>query len=124
MVGVKQLHIGTRSLVSEKDREIISFARPASSVSELVAVLLKDNGYQIDTDIATNIVMGIEEGSNGFTSQGTTVDTFEVFAQMLRAGGQRRPKGTPQQQPMEQEGQGEPPKDWTGPKIYKGTTVS
>ena len=134
LAGVKIIHVGTKAISLDNRENVISFARPASCASELAATLLQENGYQIDADTATNIIMGIEEGSNSFTSQGTTAETFDIFAKMLRAGGQRKPKDVVGQQPFgkkeepplpqEEGGQDEPPKDWTGPKIYKGTTVS
>ena len=46
----------------------------------------------MDTDIATNLVMGVEEGSSNFSSGEVTPDTFETFAYLLRSGGTRQPK--------------------------------
>ncbi len=90
-VGVKIAHLGTRVLNNE-GRGIMSFAKPASSVSELVASLIKEAALPMDVDCATNLVMGIEEGSNHFESSEVTPDTFELFAHLLRSGGQRPPK--------------------------------
>ena len=88
--GARIAHVGARTLTSGKG--VMSFAKPGSSVSELVAGLIKENGLPIDVDVATNLVMGIEEGSSNFTSSDVTPDTFEIFAHLLRSGGQRRPK--------------------------------
>ena len=103
----------------------------------------------MDVDVATNLVMGIEEGSNHFESSEVTPDTFEVFAFLLRNGGQRLPKtklesknfppgsipGQPIfsqktiQQPIAEQVEGKeevvenPPQDWLQPKVYKGTSV-
>lgn len=126
--GVKLLHVGIRQL-NLGDKELISFARPSSSISELVAHLLKESGYQLDSDISSNVLMGIEEGSQNFTSQGTSADTFQLFADLMRAGGQRRPKEDERDFvtgsiPQIEDKPEESPKDWTGPKIYKGTTLS
>lgn len=149
MVGVKLVHLGTRELASPSEISIMSFARPASSVSEIVTSLLKDNGFEINHDIATNLIMGIEEGSKNFSSDEVTAETFELFAYLLRKGGKRAvslkmpkrsqfPKGAiPGQFPVRQkvpvpvvkrepqrEESKDVPKDWTGPKIYKGDTIS
>ena len=148
LAGVKIAHIGTRVLTSEA-KGVMSFAKPASSTSELVASLIKDLELPMDVDCATNLVMGIEEGSNHFESSEVTPDTFEVFAHLLRNGGQRLPKtkleprnfppGSIPAQPfsaprvvkqdtvLEQVEQKEevvenPPQDWLQPKVYKGAT--
>ena len=147
MDGVKLVHLGTRELAVPSEVSIMSFARPASSVSEIVASLLKDSGLEINHDIATNLVMGIEDGSKNFSSNEVTAETFELFAFLLRKGGKRKvslkmpdrsqfPKGaipgqlparpTPPAPVVEEPQKEEPkevPKDWTGPKIYKGDTI-
>lgn len=87
---VKVAHIGTRVLDSK--REIMSYAKPGATTSELVANLIKENGLAIDADTATNLVMGVEDGSAGFTSSEVTPETFETFAYLLRSGGARMPK--------------------------------
>lgn len=149
--GAKIAHIGTRVLNSE-GHGIMSFAKPSSSVSELVASLIKETSLPMDVDSATNLVMGIEEGSNHFESPEVTPETFEVFAHLLRSGGQRLPKerAVPgnfppgaiptrpytsvnpiQDQPMVEEVENKeevvenPPTDWLqSPKVYKGTSIS
>jgi len=88
--GAKIAHIGNRVLTS--NREVMSFAKPGATTSELVANLIKENGMSVDPDIATNLLMGIEEGSSNFGSNEVTPDTFETFAYLLRSGGQRPPK--------------------------------
>lgn len=85
----KIIHIGTRDFSS--GHGILSFAKPASTISELVAVLIKENNLtEVDPDVATNLVMGIEEGSSKFSSPEVTPETFETFAWLLRNGGQRQ----------------------------------
>jgi hypothetical protein len=88
--GVKIAHIGTRALIS--NHEVLSFATPRSSISELISNVIKENNYGMDVDIATNLVMGIEEGSGHFENSEVTPDTFEIFAWLLRNGGARPPK--------------------------------
>lgn len=91
--GVKLIHIGTKLLeITNDNLQILSFATPASSISELIASLLKEGGFIIDPDIATNLLAGIEEQSKNFQSQEVTVDTFEIFTELLRLGGQRSRK--------------------------------
>jgi len=90
--GAKIAHIGVRALTGETGRGIMSFAKPGSSVSELVASLIKESELPMDVDVATNLVMGIEEGSNHFEGGEVTPETFEIFAYLLRNGGQRLPK--------------------------------
>lgn len=148
--NAKVAHIGTRTLVSS--REVMSFAKPGASTSELVANLIKESGLSMDPDIATNLVLGIEEGSSNFISPEVTPETFETFAYLLRSGGQRLPKvrlspmgfppgaipkesfSRPRIQPVqeardvegtqEQEQDINPPDDWLQPKIFKGADVN
>jgi hypothetical protein len=70
----------------------MSFAKPGATISEIVANLIKENGLTMDADSATNLVMGIEDGSANFTSSEVNPETFETFAFLLRSGGQRMPK--------------------------------
>lgn len=152
VTGAKFAHIGTRTFASS--HEVMSFAKPGASVSEIVANLIKENGLSLDADSATNLVMGIEEGSENFTSPEVTPETFETFANLLRSGGQRMPKvrlspanfppgAIPtrpyirQAPPMPQEvdaqdieGTAEaeqvinPPDDWLQPKVFKGAAAN
>jgi hypothetical protein len=144
----KLIHIGNRPLTLASGKAAVSLARSASSVSEIVAALLKEEGSPVDPDIATNLIMGIEEGSNYFTSGDTTAETFENFAYLLRAGGKRYTKSgvrefvpgqVPETKPVatqpkedinlaeveKKELPQNPPADWLAqPKIYKGTSIS
>ena len=87
--GAKIVHIGTRALSVLPDKGVMSFARPASSVSEIVTSLIKESGLVLDGEVATNLVLGVEEGSNHFASEEVTAETFELFAHLLRSGGKR-----------------------------------
>jgi len=132
LAGVKLVHIGKRGLSLPKEKEVMSFARPASSVSEVVTELIKEANLVLDADIATNLLAGIEAESSGLSSSEVNADTFEVVAELLRAGGRRYvrekqekfvagsiPGKTPVEEVVE-----ETPKGWVGPKIYKGNTIS
>jgi hypothetical protein len=134
LLETKLIHIGTRMLSVSPNLSVISFARPASSISELVATLIKESGFSLDADIATTLLMGIEEGTNNYSNPEVTADTFEIVANLIRAGGQRKPKVTETRrtfrpgavpgQKLKIEPKKKPPKDWLEPKIYKGTTIS
>ncbi len=134
LVGMKMVHLGTRALSVPSGREIISLARPAAAVSELVTTLIKESGLALDTDIATNLLMGIEVATNNFSSPEVTADTFDVVAELMRAGGQRKPQAAQTKEPfvtssitgqaIPEERKRKTPKEWLEPKIYKGTTVS
>jgi hypothetical protein len=90
LANSKIAHVGIRVLDSQ--RGILSFAKPGATNSELVASLIKESGLTFDADTATNLVMGVEEGSAGFSSSEVTPETFETFAFLLRNGGQRMPR--------------------------------
>lgn len=151
--GVKIVHLGTRVLNGFNDLGIMSLAKPASSTSELVANVIKDLGLEMDIDSASNLIMGIEEGSSHFESQEVTPETFETFAYLLRSGGRRQPKRlTPnsfpqgaipnrpfnnvpfqpvqsEQDVQDVEGTQEseidinPPSDWLQPKVFRGANT-
>ncbi len=137
LAGTQLIHIGTKSLTLAGKQPAISLARPGSSDSEVIAALIKESGFRLDADIATNLIIGIDEGSNHFKKgESVTADTFQVVADLMRAGGKRvstkqvvhetYPPGAipgqvvPQQKKKAQKA----PKDWMEPKIYKGTSVS
>jgi hypothetical protein len=83
------LHIGTKDLALNVDRGVISFARPAASTSELIASYIKDSNLKMDEDVATNLVMGIEDATNNLTDPSVGAETFEMIANLMRAGGRR-----------------------------------
>lgn len=94
--SAKLVHIGTRLLeILNSDLQVLSFARPASSTSELVANLVKESEFAVYADIATNLLAGIEDQSKGFQSSDVTADTFTIFAELLNLGGKRMPKLVP-----------------------------
>jgi len=153
LTGIKLVHIGIRELVSKNKIEMMSLAQPGSSLSEVIALILKNGNFKVTPDIATNLLLGIEEGSNKFTNEKTSAQTFEMVAYLMKKGGKRRIEQkmvSPNQFPVgaiptrikpedkslferqpsldeveKKEGvEGEAPKDWIGPKIYKGTSAS
>jgi hypothetical protein len=86
--NAKIIHVGNRNLSSNLG--ILSFAKNGSTVSEVIANLIKENTLNMDPDVATNLAMGIEEGTGKFSSGDVSAETFEVFAWLLRNGGQRQ----------------------------------
>lgn len=133
---VKIVHIGTRALATQKYTQTMSFARPASCVSEIVATLIKESDLILDVDIATNLLMGIEEGSNRFSNSEVSAETFQCVSDLMRVGGKRMGNTAKQASPPQISNRvepdeppqapkvQEPPKEWLTPKIYKGSTVS
>jgi hypothetical protein len=97
--GAELVHIGLRDLSMSGGRKYISFSRPASSASELVYTLIKESGMNLDQDIASNLVMGIEVGSDGFMGEGVAASTFTVIAELMKLGGKRLSQ-IPQPQPQ------------------------
>ena len=89
LVGAKLIHIGNRSLTADPARGIISFAVPAPSLSEVVFSLINEVNLTMDPDIATNLLMGIEDATNNFKSSETNAQTFEMVAALMRSGGRR-----------------------------------
>lgn len=144
--GAKLIHLGLTAIQGQA--EIISFDRPASSISEIVASLIKETGLSLDPDISTNLLMGIEEGSDGLASPEVNADTFTAMSDLMRAGGRRIakrempdprdfPAGAIPGRVVQFEKEPEPgesmkedidedsaPQDWFEPKVYKGTSVS
>jgi len=141
----KLIHIGTHELKVRDGKEILSFARPASSVSEITADLIKEGGYEYNADLSTNLLIGIQEGSKNFTHKNITASTFELVAKLMKKGGKFMPPQSAQSRPTFaasplrpafginplERPQGESvnpasaPKSWIQPpKILKGTSVS
>ena len=133
LAGAKIVHIGTRALSASPETGILSFARPASSCSEIVADLIKESGLALDVDTATNLLAGIEEGSNKFSSSEVVASTFQAVADLMKVGGIRKqgfsgqretfPPGSIPGEKIAEEKK-EAPKDWLEPKIYKGSSIS
>lgn len=111
----------------------------ASSCSEITAGLISTLKLPIDQDIATNLLLGIEEATQGFSLPTTNASTFEVVAFCLRAGGRRvkvpdskskkkvslspmPTKVSAKKPPKEPEEGQKPSADWFEPKIFKGST--
>lgn len=97
------VHIGTRDITMSSNKSYVSFSRPASSISEVVASLIKESGYKLDEDSATDLLMGIDEASSNLTDPAVTAETFEVIADLMKVGGKRtNPQSIPQRRDFPQ----------------------
>lgn len=120
----------------------------AASISELVVELIKLLNLQVNQDIATNLLVGIEANTSNFAALNVSPATFEAAAWCLKNGAKRRhlavpqpvskppafvqpqpvvqPQPTFQKQPTKKPLIGKkktPPPDWFKPKIYKSNTL-
>jgi len=136
----KLIHIGTRDI---EYSGLISFVKPASSISEIVTAFIEDGNFYLDADIATNLIAGIQKASKDFKSSQVTADTFQKIANLMKSGGRRinlgieeikanYPPGSipekiykkdvlPEGKQIQEK---KAPQDWLAPKIYKGNTIS
>jgi len=69
----------------------------APSMSQLVAQLLQSLGVKLTADAAGNLMQGLEAATQRFQHPGVGAETFEVAAQLLRAGASRGGIATAQQ---------------------------
>lgn len=60
-----------------------------SSLSELVAELLKQAQLAVSAPVATNLLLGLEDKTRGLHYGTLTAETFGVVAELMRAGGER-----------------------------------
>jgi hypothetical protein len=84
--------------------DIVLVTPQYSSVSELAASLLLNNGLPMDVDTAQNLMSGISFATNNFQSPQTSYFAFEMVAELMRRGAIRAPIGQPQAQPQPQMG--------------------
>ncbi|CAN5313774.1 hypothetical protein BH10PAT1_BH10PAT1_1270 [soil metagenome] len=127
LATVALVHIGTSQL-NLAGKTISSLATTSSSISEIAANIIKQSQYKLDADVATDILMGIEETTKEFTTNSVTADTFALVAELMRAGGRRLSQGQVMASDFPQGAiPGQPtevPSSWTEPKIFKGTSVN
>ena len=126
LANANLIHVGVNQL-NVTGRTVSSLAIPSSSISEVVAGLVKTN-YKMEADMATNLLMGIEETTKEFTTDSVTADTFMLVSELMRAGGKRLSQGQVKAADFPTGAiPGMPtnvPSSWTEPKIFKGTSVS
>jgi len=61
----------------------------ASGCSEIMFAVLSGLQLPLDSDMATNLLAGIEAKTNNFTSTQTSADTFEIVSQLMRLGAKK-----------------------------------
>jgi len=116
----------------------------ASSLSEITLHLLEALELRVDTDIATNLLTGMEKATDNFSSPDVSHATFETAAKLMRRGARRGkvinpdsfpPGSIPQAQaaPVPEPDQDVPVReapvpddaspDWYQPKVYSGSMI-
>ena len=98
----------------------------ASGCAEIMAAVIKTLELNLEPDMATNLLAGIEAATQNLTQAGSA-DTFEAVVELIRLGGQRnhlavapawtRPTPTPST-PLGTSGT-QP--DWLKPKVFTGS---
>jgi nanoRNase/pAp phosphatase (c-di-AMP/oligoRNAs hydrolase) len=94
----------------------------ASSVSEMIAVLLPSLGLALNEDSATNLLLGLAFATDNF-SPNASPQAFEAAAACLKAGGKRTGVAKKKEEPI-REKPVEAPADWLQPKIFKSGSSS
>lgn len=87
-----------------------------SGMAEAVGFLALQLQFPLAVDAATNLLQGIEETTDGFRSLATTAETFDLVAQLLRAGARRVTRVQPEKQLKE-------PAPTVTPKVIEPTEV-
>lgn len=87
--SAKVYHVGTDPLTIDPSKVVFTFAQPMASISELTFFLMNEAQLSIDSEVATNLLMGIENATDNYRSKTVTADTFEVTASLIRMGGRR-----------------------------------
>lgn len=78
--------------------DIVLIPLASSSVSETISELLLDLDLPMDIDIAQNLMIGIESGTNNFQDAKTSPEAFEMAALLMKRGAGRR-EINPRRQP-------------------------
>ena len=131
--------------------DIPLLGKNSSSVCELIASFISSLSFNIDVDIASNLLAGIIDATDNFQKEATSALAFETAASLLKKGAVRKVKdtkksvieedsfftpklkpqipsfsktivGTEEKKENIKLGENNPPDDWLAPKIYKGST--
>lgn len=70
----------------------VNMTDPTSSNSELTTAVIQELHLPMDRDIANNLMMGMEDATDGLSSPAMTADTFEALAILYRNGARRQVK--------------------------------
>lgn len=106
----------------------------ASSTVEIVSQLLSHIGVALTQDIATNVLNALYGATNNFQNPNVSVQSFELAAACLKAGGKRfqvKSDVTPSEEVPAGEVAKDPvltkptetPPDWLKPKIFKSSNL-
>ncbi len=98
-----------------------------TSVSEVMANLTSDLGYNLDADSASNLLAGIFDASNNLLDPKVTADTYMAVANCLRVGGKKPSSGAVSpgltQNMVSQVQQQQPAYDWNAVAAAIGQTA-
>ncbi len=83
-----------------------------SAVSEMVANVISDLGYNLDADSASNLLAGIFEATNNLQDSKATAETYMVVANCLRVGGKKPAGKAAESAPQNTIAQAQPTYDW------------
>jgi hypothetical protein len=72
--------------------DIPLLGKNASSVCELMANFINSLGLKIDVDIASNLLIGLDDATDNFQSSATSALAFETAAFLLKKGAIRKVK--------------------------------
>lgn len=92
----------------------------ASSLSEMAVNLITDLGFNLDSDMASNLLTGIFDATNNLSDPKVTADTYMAAAQCLRVGGK---KPGIQKQPEVAAIPQQPAYDWNAVSAAIGSNV-
>jgi hypothetical protein len=102
-----------------------------SSIAEGMTSLIESMGLSLNSDIATNLLAGIDVVTDKLQLQNASATTFEAVAKLIRAGGTRimiglmstpEKNGMPKQEVTAAPAEDEPvPQEWLEPKILKAS---
>src|SRR3989344_8823415 len=74
--------------------DIPLLGKNSSSVCELVASFISSLSFNIDVDIASNLLAGIIDATDNFQKEATSALAFETAASLLKKGAVRKAKDT------------------------------
>ncbi len=83
------LNFNFKSSYSESKNNFLDLS-DFSSWTEFLGLIIKEKNLIIDNDLSTNLITGIDFQSYNLTSSKTSANTFEIFAWLLRQGGERK----------------------------------
>ncbi len=92
-VGFENFYLETDTIVIHKFKPLIGRVKINTTgfvcISEALAQLYQELNYEIDSNIATNLMMSIEQTTDSFRSLSTTPKTFELASYLMKAGARR-----------------------------------